>query len=628
MKKTGEKMLDINQIETLSEGPGVYLFLNSEGKVIYVGKAKSLKKRVMQYVKTGGDGRIQIPYLQKETKSLQTILVATDAESLLLENNLIKHHQPKYNVLLKDDKTYLAIKVDRSKKWPRIEMVRASRRLKSHKDLFGPYIPSVGRTLESFINDTFRLRRCSDSELANRSRPCLLYDMKKCLAPCTNLCTQEQYEESVVSLYDFLGGKSKETLEVLEKKIEEAAERLDFEKAGELYELQKKLKEATSVQCVDRLESANRELFYLEISKNEIKANGESSLARVGFTRVSIRLGKVLEVVTEIYDEVILDTQEELLEQLTLQYFSTFSPVDVQEVYVDLPLEMQVTLEEGLNSMGYTLKVKRPVRGDALEWKKLAKRNCLHRMSSRKMEKSERYRLLGDLKIALELSDLPIWIECIDTSHISGQHHVASLVALLEGEKEPSLHRKFKLEKGLGDDIGAFREVLKRRLERALLEGKWPNLILIDGGFVHLSQALEVASSFNLVGLEFVAISKESAKHTRGLNLEWIHQKNRPSFQLDPKAAAFQLLQRLRDSAHEAAIKYHRSRRSKAMKESLLDDIPGIGPKKKRELLRIFGSLAAIRKAGEEELKAVSSLNASDRKKIVEFLSLKKINAQ
>lgn len=611
-------MLDLHLLDDLPTGPGVYLIRSKSSQIIYVGKAKSLKKRLATYFRPGGDGRMLMPYLQQEAHHVDTIIVKNECEALILENNLIKHHQPKYNVLLKDDKNYLALKLDRLKPWPRLEVLRYRSSSVRAEDLFGPYSSSASKQTQQFIDENFQLRRCSDHELKNRTRPCLLYGMKRCLAPCMNFCTESTYEERVQAACDFLSGNCQKALETIDRKIEEASLSMEFEKAQELHQLRLRLNQRVEPQIVDVLTGAEGELLALQSQPLQ------DGLWRCALSRVMVRSGKVLDVSTQLFESVEADPLE-LLPRLALQHVLKLQKESVQIpiIWLDLPQEYLLVLKQSFKELGVSISCKSCKRGASRELLQLAERNGVHRLKQEGFDDPQGYRLLEQVRETLELEKNPLWIECLDTSHTQGDQHVASLVVYMQARAEKSLYRRYKVLSCMGDDYGAMREVLKKRFNKARMEGKWPDLLILDGGRAHLDVANELLQAMDFVGIELIAISKEDGNHTKGLTGECIHRIGERPKRLERNSSVLHFLQRIRDSAHEQAIEYHRKRRTKAVINSELDDIPGIGPKKKGALLKFFGSVGAIRRADDSQLQKVPGLTISDCRRLSEFLGLK-----
>jgi excinuclease ABC subunit C len=608
-------MLDPKILNQISDQPGVYLIHNSQKEVVYIGKAKSLKKRLAQYMKPEGDGRALMPYLYKEAVYIDTIIVTSETEALILENTLIKRHQPKYNILLKDDKSYMAISLDHKLDWPRLRLIRYRQPSKS-LELFGPYSALIAKELAQTVEDTFLLRRCSDRELYNRTRPCLLYGMKRCLAPCMKFCTPQDYEEQVDQVKQFLSGKLANVLSSIDAKINRACEKLDFEKADQLHQLKLRLEKVNSPQSVDTLSSENAELLHIERQAD-----------RVCLCRLSVRSGKVIALTQEIFESIEEDN-ESLLQSLALQKLSVTAPLESNpiDIYLDLKVSALQILKKALqltSQSGFNLK---PIyRGRAKEWQEIARRNALHNLQKSSLDRSERYRKLGLLKSVLKLENLPLWIECVDTSHTHAQEHVGSIIAFSEGQPDKSKYRRYRIADSSGDDLGAIIQILKRRFERATKEGKWPHLLVVDGGATHLKMAYEEFKKFDLVGLDLIAISKEKGRHDKGLNKEWLHTLNQPPLLLDTHNSTLHFVQQIRDEAHRFAIEYHRKRQSKVLTKSSLDDIPGIGPKKRKLLLNHFGSVAALKRSTFKDLENLSIINKRDRERLVDFLGIKSV---
>lgn len=606
-------MLNPKDLDSISFEPGVYLIRDSDQKVLYVGKAKSLRKRVAQYMRPGGDGRALMPHLQKEACLVETWIVTSETEALLLENNLIKKYMPKYNVLLKDDKSYMALALT-GHEWPALEMIRYKdvKAASTKKEVFGPYSPWLANEMESIVQELCSLRRCSDNELRSRKRPCLLHGMKKCLAPCVRGIDRELYGEEVKRASDLLKGGSDLIEKHIRQKIEEAAQALDFEKAAQWHSLLQKIEKNASAQSVDLPEAIDADLLYLE-----------RSAGQVAFCVLSIRQGKLMDVQIQIL-EAVEDDDDDLLQALCLQYLQVQLPDLWQDrlLYVPLNALALKNIESIAKQQGFKgIALRSPLRGKAKEWLEIARRNTRHRLSHAGLEKSRIYAELGALKNKLELLQLPVWIECFDTSHTRGSEHVAASIAFVEGTPAKSKYRRYKT-KSKGNDLQAMAEILERRFERAKKEGEWPNLLILDGGAVHLDMALEIVQRMDLAAIDVIAISKEKGLHTKGLHLEKIHRPLKPVLELPPSDPALLWIQKIRDEAHRFAIEYHRKRQSRALTQSALDDIPGIGPKKRAKLLKMFGSLAALRRVSAEELEQLTFITRQDRERLTEYLGL------
>jgi excinuclease ABC subunit C len=607
-------MLDPALLESISYEPGVYLIRNADQKVIYIGKAKSLRKRVGQYMRPGGDGRALMPHLQKEATSIETWIVTSETEALLLENNLIKKYQPKYNILLKDDKSYMALILS-NHEWPSLEMIRykEARDLLQNQEVFGPYSAWMAKEMMQLVQELTLLRRCSDSELKLRKRPCLLHGMKKCMAPCVNLCTRQDYLEQVEVVRGLLKGGSDLLEKHLRQKIEVASSELNFEVAASLHAFLQKIEKNNSKQSVDTLECHEADLLYLQ-----------RSLSQIAFCQLSIREGKLIDVQIQLL-EAVEDDDQELLQTLCIQYLETQVPSLWKDrfLYVSLTASALKNVELIAKSMGFKdIEIRSPLKGQPKEWVEIAKRNTNHRLSHAQVEKSRLYNELGSLKTRLDLSQLPVWIECFDTSHHRGSEHVAASVAYVEGLALKAKYRRYKTT-SKGNDLEAMAQVLERRLERAIKESSWPNLIIIDGGQVHLDMAIEIAQRLDVTSMDIVAISKEKGSHTKGLHRERLHRRDKPTLDLDPSDPALMWIQKIRDEAHRFAIEYHRKRQNRALTQSALDDIPGIGPKKRAQLLKTFGSLAALQKASLEDFEKLAFITRQDRVRLIEYLGLK-----
>jgi excinuclease ABC subunit C len=578
--------------------PGVYLMKDDKGAVLYIGKAKNLRARLKQYFAEYGDQREMVPYLVSQVMAIDTIIALTEKDALILENNLIKLHKPKYNVLLKDDKTFVSLVVTRHK-WPMIRLVRYKGKPKNDGSYFGPYTNALAaRQTFDLISRLFPLRQCSDGELASRDRPCLLYDIKRCIAPCVNKCTEEEYDKHVTAAMRLLKGQDKEVLKELQRAMEAASESLEFEKAGAFLQMIHQIEHVTQVQHVDNPAAKDCDVVGLYREADAVM------IALLFF-----REGKLIG--SEHFSfHLIASNDAEIIESFLLQHYKNH-PKLPSEIFVSIELPQQTALEELLS-----VSIHAPQKGKKKDLVEMAFRNAQALFVREQDARSLKEKMLLDLQETLQLTRFPRRIECFDTSNIAGTDPVASLACFIHGEKDKSRTRLFKV-KGQGDDYTAMREVLTRHFTKEKAKGDFCDLLIVDGGKGQLNIALEVLQELQIATIDVIGLTKEDARHDKGLTQEKIYVPYRKDpFLIDPRSPLLFLLQKIRDEAHRQAIEFHRKRRSKRTISSSLDDIPGIGPIKKKRLLKRFGSVKAILAASEEELRSIPGLTQKDIQKI------------
>ncbi len=588
-------------LKRIPSEPGVYLMKNEGGKILYIGKAKQLRKRVKQYFIPGRDGRMMVPFLTSQVAQIDTIVTFSEKEALLLENNLIKKHQPKYNVLLKDDKTFISLTVNHRHKWPMICIVRHRGKPKEGELSFGPYTSAfAARQTLDLMNRIFKLRQCSDRELSSRHRPCLLYSIKRCIAPCASKCTKEEYNEEVSRCIDFLKGNDKQVIKNLKEEMLKASECLEFEKAGALSKKINQIEHVThSKQTIVRSKGKDCDIFALyHEGKHHI------------ISKLVYREGRLIG--TNHFNFIELaSTDEEIWESFLLQHYQQkeFRP---PEVLLSSPLRNQKTVEELIG-----VSIMRPKRGEKAHLIQLALKNA----KSLFTEEQSKEDLLLDLQETCGLAHYPVQIECFDTSNISGADLVACMVGFTNGKRDKEKTRLFKI-KGIDkpDDYGAMREALLRHYTKAKKKDDLPDLTMVDGGKGQLNVALEVFKELEIANVDIISLAKEDGKHDKGLNFEkiFIPHKKDPIF-LSPRSSTLFILQKIRDEAHRVAITYHRKRRSKRLIQTELDGIPGIGQKKCTLLLKHFGSVKRIKEASKDQLEELPGLSKKDVKALLSF---------
>ena len=576
--------------------PGVYLMKDSSGRVLYVGKAKHLKARLKQYFAPERDSRAMVPYLTAQIETIDTIVALTEKDALILENTLIKKHQPKYNVLLKDDKTFISLMLTKHK-WPMLRLIRCHTPPKGDGTYFGPYTNALAaRQTFDLIQRLFPLRQCSDAELANRTRPCLLYEIKRCIAPCVNLCTEEEYAGHVEAARQLLRGKNKDVVREIEKQMQIAADSLHFEKAQELLTLAKQLQHVTEVKHVDHPEAGNCDVLGLY-------REGDAVMIAL----LLFREGKI--VGSEHFSfHQIASEDAEILRSFILQHYKNQTALP-KEIFVSHPLPEAEILQEILQ-----IDIAFPKKGRKQDLIEMALRNAKALFIREQDSRSLREKMLLDLTESLQLNRFPRRIECLDTSNIGGSDPVASLVSFVNGEKDKSRTRLFKIKTAeKADDYTAMKEVLRRHFLREKEKNDFCDLLILDGGKGQLNLALDVFLELDIASVDVIAVTKEDARHDKGLTQEKVYVPHRKDpIWIDPRSPMLFFLQKIRDEAHRTAIAYHRKKRAERTISSELDEIPGIGPVKKKRLLRHFGSVKAIKAASIEELKQVKGLTQKD----------------
>lgn len=602
---------DVSKLEAFPLQPGVYLMKNQNGTVLYVGKAKSLRQRVKQYFFPGRDTREIIPFLIANVTEIDTIIVSSEKEALLLENNLIKQYQPKYNALLKDDKTYVALKINHKHKWPTVRLVRYHGRPEADGLYFGPYTSafSARQTLE-LLQRMFPLRQCSDQELAKRTRPCILYDMKRCIAPCVNKCTKEEYDGYVDRTIKFLRGQDREILQDLYKEMEMQAEALEFEKAGALLRTIKQIEGTIECQTVDK--PLGQDLDALAIFRQ-----GEE----VTLTQLIIRDGKLTDSHHFNFSQIAED-DDELLTTFLLQHYSKMDE-HPHEILIPVELSNAEAVEEIISvNKRRKVKIMAPQRGDKRALVDMAYANAEVSFKKEKDVEAIREQTLFDMQEQFRLVRYPERIECFDNSHLAGEEPVSSMVAFSDGVPDRKRYRKYKLRTVTSpDDYSAMYEVLIRRYKRGKEENNLPDLLIVDGGKGHLNIALKVLSELNIITMDVIAVAKEEGRHDKGITSEQVFLPNiKDPILLRRNSPILFLLQQIRDEAHRVAISFHRQRKNKSTLKSSVSSIPGIGPAKTKLLLRHFGSVKKLKEASREDLMQVKGISKTNVEAILIFI--------
>ncbi len=591
------------RLEAVSTGPGVYLLRDGSGRVVYVGKAKSLRTRLRSYFRESGDSRIQVRFLMRRVRSFETIVTASEKEALILENNLIKQYRPRYNIRLKDDKSYLSAKITKHA-WPRIMVTR--RIVRDGGRYFGPYASADGlRETIDVIRKVFPLRTCSDTVFRNRSRPCLEYQIKRCLAPCCLPVAPQEYARHLKAAQMLLEGRNRELLKELTARMRARAECEEFEEAARLRDQVRAIERTAERQTVLHHWGGDQDVFGLYREGGFVEA-----------IVLMVRAGKLVSTRSFSFEDFELPDEELLADLLSQFYGAAAEPPD--EIVLPAALEDAEARAELLSERrGRRVEFVTPQRGDKLRLLEMARDNARQSFGARRDSESRRERMLRELARRLHLRNTPKRIECYDISNLQGTLVVGSQVTFDEGEPQTALYRRYRIRSVEGqDDFASLYEVLHRRLERGLKENELPDLWVIDGGKGQLNVALEVLRQAGLGDrLDAVALAKQhvvggepGGAAIKSDERVFIPGRKNPIV-LPKNSTALFLLVRIRDEAHRFAISYNRMLRRRARLRSLLDDIEGIGPTRRRALLRELGSLQQVRQASIEQIAAVSGFN-------------------
>ena len=604
------------KLGNLPSRPGVYLMRDDRGKVIYVGKAKDLRARVRAYF-NNPDERSQIQFLVRRVANVETLVTSSDKEALILENNLIKQYKPRYNIRLKDDKSYLSIKVTTQHAWPRIFTTRKI--VKDGNRYFGPFSSAVAaRETLDIVEKHFLLRNCTEHNFKNRSRPCLQYQIKRCLGPCVLPVSQPDYRERVRQAILFIEGKQNELLSELRQRMAEKSEALEFEAAAKVRD---------QIQAVEKTLEKQRMVAHWGNDQDVFGLYREGGFIEVQV--LFVRQGKLTGSQSYSLEDLEFP-DEEVMGALLTQFYQghRFIP---DEILLPVELEDGEVREEYLReSKGKRVSIFNPQRGDKRELVEMARENARQSFSERHDQEKAREKMLQELQSKLRLKNYPQRIECFDISMLHGAHAVGSMVTFVNGESDKSRYRHYRIRSidasSGGDDFGMMLEVLKRRFTRGQAEGDLPDLVVVDGGRGQLAMALTAMAEVGVKGLEAVGLAKmrvqsapRSAEIQRSEERVFLPGQSNPVI-LKRNSNALFLLQRVRDEAHRFAITHHKKLRARQTLFSALDRIPGVGGARKRALLRAFGSIKRIEEATLEELLKVPSMNEKTALEILQSL--------
>jgi excinuclease ABC subunit C len=588
----------IHLVENVPPDPGVYLMKDAQGAVIYVGKARNLRKRVGAYLRNSGHSDKKTGVLVGKIAAIDTIVTKTEKEALILESNLIKKHRPRYNVVLKDDKRYPSLRLDLSEKYPGFRIVRRIGR--DDAMYFGPFASAhaVRETLKT-INKTFKLRKCKTGEFKTRNRPCLHCQMNGCLAPCCRDVPPAVYHDQVQEAILFLKGRTKDLIGKIRREMETAAAAQEFERAARLRDKIISLEKTVEKQIAVTTDFRDRDVIGLARSDEQVV-----------LTVMAARGGRLLGSRHYHFSEPLAN-EAEILGAFIRQLYERAPQIPEEILVPEEPSDADFVRERLRAMKGKTVRLIRPKRGEKAQLLRIARQNAEQELNALTARRSEGETLLARLQQRLNGRRLPNRIECCDNSNLAGTEPVASIVVFEGAVPLKSDYRKYRI-KGVAehDDYAYMREVLQRRLKKVSGAMPLPDLLLVDGGKGQLNIASAVARELNVAAvIDIAAIAKKDEKRGETRDKVFIPGRSNP-LQFGPRDADLLLfLQRVRDEAHRFAITYQRQRRSRAAIRSALDRIPGIGKKRKAVLLKHYQSIAGIRQAGLEEMSRLPGMN-------------------
>ncbi|MCB9943754.1 MAG: excinuclease ABC subunit UvrC [Geminicoccaceae bacterium] len=600
-EELGGATLIRNYLRTLPSGPGVYRMFDGKGQLLYVGKAKSLKKRVASYTKPQAL-TVRLQRMVALTRSMEFVTTTSEVEALLLESNLIKRHRPSFNIVLRDDKSfpYIALRLDHD--FPMISKHRGAKR--DRTEYFGPFASAtaVNDTLNALLR-AFPLRNCSDAIFSSRTRPCLQYQIKRCSAPCVDRISQDDYGELVKEVRGFLKGSTREVQERLQADMHAAAENLDFEKAAMLRDRLRGIAHVASRQGINTTSVEDADIIALH-------SEGGEACVQVFFYRGGRNYGNRAYFPAHTRDSDDAD----ILSAFAAQFYAERTAP--REVLLGSAVSDQELLAEALSSRGgHRVHLHIPQRGEKKQLVDIARHNAQQALARRMAEQASQAAVLAQLAERFDLAGPPGRIEVYDNSHIQGRHAVGAFIVAGRDGFDRKSYRTFTIKDAdvePGDDYGMMREVLRRRFSRLLRDdpdrehGTWPDLVLIDGGAGQLSSVEGVMNELGIVDQAIIGVAKGP---NRDAGEERFFMKGHEPRSLNARDPVLYYLQRLRDEAHRFVINTHRGKRGKAMAVSALDQIAGIGGKRKKALLSHFGSVREIQGASLHDLEQVPGIN-------------------
>ena len=600
-----------NFLESVTKRSGIYQMFSRENKLLYVGKAKNLHNRLSSYFRGKGLDTKTLLLVAKIDR-IEVTVTTTEVDALLLENNLIKHYKPPYNILLKDDKSYPYIYLS-DDNFPKMNIYRGTKR--GSGKFFGPY-PNASAVRESLhlLQKVFRIRDCENSYFRNRSRPCLQYQIERCSGPCVNLVSRQEYEQQVKNASLFLKGRSQELMNNLADNMEEAANSKDYEEAAKYRD---QIKHLQQVQASQEIEGVQGNLDIIAASV---------SSGRACIQMLFVRDARVIGSKTFFPPLKLNADKGKVIEAFLPQFYISGANSVPGEIIVNASVENLELISEVLTrEAGRVVKLKSRVRNARAKWLQLAQQTSTSNLSTHIATRQSIQARMSRLGELLNLDDRLQRIECFDISHISGEATVGSCVVFdVDGAKKTD-YRKFNIE-GIvpGDDYAAMEQVVTRRYQRLEKgEGVYPDLLLVDGGKGQVTSVIRILEELSIHSLKVVGVAKGEGRRA-GLET-LIDGRSLRKWSLKSDDPALHLIQQIRDEAHRFAIAGHRAKRDKARKVSRLDGIPGIGPKRKRDLLRHFGSYTGVKSANVKELEKVAGINAAIATRIYEYCNKYKL---
>ena len=602
-------------VNKLDNSPGVYRMLDNQARVLYVGKARSLKARVSNYARNSGHSA-RIARMISETADMMFLTTETETEALLLEQNLIKQLKPRYNVLLRDDKSFPNILVTRGHTFPQIKKHRGAK--SENGDYYGPFASAsaVNKSLNQ-LQRIFMLRDCSDATFETRTRPCLQFQIRRCSAPCVGNISERDYAGAVKNAQNFLNGRTKEIQEALAKEMQIASEKMEFEKAAGLRDRIRALTHIQSSQGINPKGVNQADVIGLYM-------DGAHACIQVFFIRGNQNWGN-----SDFYPRINADnSNEEILEAFIGQFYSNKEAP--KQLILSHNVENSDLLENFLTKKsGHKVEIIIPQRGEKLELISGALRNARESLGRKLEQSATQKKLLKGLGETFNLQEMPTRIEVYDNSHIQGTHAVGAMIVAGPEGMEKNEYRKFNIKNENfmpGDDVGMMKEVISRRFKKLVEEdpdrnlGKWPDLVLIDGGAGQISAVNETMKSIGISDVSIVGVAKGL---DRDQGKEEFYRPGLPKFALKRNDPVLYFIQRLRDEAHRFAIGAHRAKRVKQIVSNPLDGISGIGSKRKKALLSHFGSGKAVKRASLADLKVVDGISNAMAEKIYDFFNEK-----
>lgn len=601
---------DIERLQSYPESPGVYIMKESQGSILYIGKAKNLKVRLRQYF-MGADDRFQVPALVAAIHDIETIIVPTEKDALLLEARLIRRWKPKYNILLKDDRSRLMLRLGFEHMFPRIEYIRSKDVSSKPPQAYGPFQNT--KELFDITVRLFQLRQCSDEEFKRRKTPCILHQMHRCSAPCVGLIDQEKYQKTIASASDFLSGKIATVRASLYEEMGQASQNLEFERAQNIL---------NKIKFIDKIAGQKESDRIDRLGNRDVVGFWYDDLQGASFSIARYRdsLLQAVDVWTVPREEAygfqvdFIDTFASSLIQLYQDPSSTILQAADQILVPQQFADITSLVEEGLREIhGTKVTVRCPKSGVKAELIQLAIENAKAALIQKNSTSKKIFDTLEDLRVKLMLPQFPSIIDCFDASHFSGSNTVATVVSFQDGSFCKKRYRTYLIKNKQGaDDIGSLKEAIQRRY-KVTEDCTLPDLIIVDGGPTQLHAAHTVLVEEGLDSIPLISLAKESGRHDRGSTKEKVYLLSHFEPILLPEgSSSLHFLQRIRDEAHRFSIEFQKKQRSKGIRKSVLDDIPGIGPQKKKRLLSSFFGIRAIQQATVHEIMEKSGLSLKD----------------